>query len=297
MLAARDQAASAAAVSAAPSGASAGRMRHTPHTPHLRPSQPAAGTPTLQPAVVSPVLSASDAVRSPPAPPQQMPAPPQQQQHTPQMLPQPPAFVLPPALNAWGGAPAAQQGGYAMPPPAQPLQRGDGSLPPSPALLPAMSPSALPVATPLCTPVATPLTLPSEMLEEVEGLSLGGAKDCDQPPPAAVGVEPPCSHNQWDNVRAKKDCITLRCRECQERWKACSSRLRRCPDFPSGSCPRGDQCTLVHIHRFKQSTRNRRKQEPAAADAQQGDAATAACAAAAASGRGQQRSEGGAAWA
>ena len=67
---------------------------------------------------------------------------------------------------------------------------------------------------------------------------------------------PPCEHNSWDNIRAKRGCMTLRCRVCQHKWKAEAAALRRCRTFAMGSC-RSRDCQKTHIHRFKQSVETR----------------------------------------
>ena len=68
--------------------------------------------------------------------------------------------------------------------------------------------------------------------------------------------EPPCNHNSWDNIRAKRGCMTLRCRDCQLKWKAEAACLRRCRTFANGNCKLVN-CPKTHIHRFKQSVENR----------------------------------------
>eukprot|EP01060_Flectonema_neradi_P025936 TRINITY_DN3479_c1_g2_i1.p1 TRINITY_DN3479_c1_g2~~TRINITY_DN3479_c1_g2_i1.p1 ORF type:complete len:185 (+),score=30.61 TRINITY_DN3479_c1_g2_i1:66-620(+) len=68
--------------------------------------------------------------------------------------------------------------------------------------------------------------------------------------------EPPCNHNSWDNIRAKRGCMTLRCRDCQQKWKAEAACLRRCRTFANGNC-KLPNCPKTHIHRFKQSVENR----------------------------------------
>ena len=66
----------------------------------------------------------------------------------------------------------------------------------------------------------------------------------------------PCSHNTWDNVRAKKECLTLRCRICSAQWKTITTTLRRCRNFPTGNC-NDPCCPYTHIYRFKFSTQKR----------------------------------------
>eukprot|EP01064_Diplonema_japonicum_P015180 TRINITY_DN22944_c0_g1_i1.p2 TRINITY_DN22944_c0_g1~~TRINITY_DN22944_c0_g1_i1.p2 ORF type:complete len:138 (+),score=19.08 TRINITY_DN22944_c0_g1_i1:68-481(+) len=75
-------------------------------------------------------------------------------------------------------------------------------------------------------------------------------------------VRPPCEHNCWDNLRAKRDTVTLRCRLCQRQWKTQTLRLQRCPNFSRTSkitCPEGEECALIHVYRFKLSSKKRNK--------------------------------------
>eukprot|EP01059_Diplonema_ambulator_P009099 TRINITY_DN1890_c1_g3_i1.p2 TRINITY_DN1890_c1_g3~~TRINITY_DN1890_c1_g3_i1.p2 ORF type:complete len:180 (+),score=30.58 TRINITY_DN1890_c1_g3_i1:79-540(+) len=75
-------------------------------------------------------------------------------------------------------------------------------------------------------------------------------------------VRPPCSHNCWDNLRAKRETVTLRCRQCQKQWKTQALRLKRCPNFSRTSkmtCQDGESCPLIHVFRFKLSSKKRSK--------------------------------------
>eukprot|EP01059_Diplonema_ambulator_P037087 TRINITY_DN9624_c0_g1_i2.p1 TRINITY_DN9624_c0_g1~~TRINITY_DN9624_c0_g1_i2.p1 ORF type:complete len:146 (+),score=33.87 TRINITY_DN9624_c0_g1_i2:73-510(+) len=63
--------------------------------------------------------------------------------------------------------------------------------------------------------------------------------------------KPPCSHNEWDNIRFKNMIVTLRCRVCREQWKTLNVSLRKCAAFYERKCPNGPKCELTHIHRYK----------------------------------------------
>eukprot|EP01065_Artemidia_motanka_P051118 TRINITY_DN8912_c0_g1_i1.p1 TRINITY_DN8912_c0_g1~~TRINITY_DN8912_c0_g1_i1.p1 ORF type:complete len:609 (+),score=186.04 TRINITY_DN8912_c0_g1_i1:224-2050(+) len=68
-------------------------------------------------------------------------------------------------------------------------------------------------------------------------------------------AERPCSHNTWDYLRYRKDSAMLRCRACQQQWKAgTTQQLRRvsCSAFTSaGGCALGTNCHLMHVYRSK----------------------------------------------
>ncbi|KAJ9464490.1 hypothetical protein DIPPA_24771 [Diplonema papillatum] len=72
-------------------------------------------------------------------------------------------------------------------------------------------------------------------------------------------TECPCDHNEWDNVRAKKDCITLRCRVCSAKWKTRSAALSRCKAFQNNTC--SEDCDGVHIFRHKSNKKAEKKQQ------------------------------------
>ena len=86
--------------------------------------------------------------------------------------------------------------------------------------------------------------------DEEDDLSSGHGTPCDRPRP--------CLHNQWDNLRAKRETVALRCRICQSQWKTYTLRESKCPDFSNNNCPRGDECTKVHVFRFKLSSKKRK---------------------------------------
>ena len=115
--------------------------------------------------------------------------------------------------------------------------------------------------------VAMPLYESSEETETSEQLKLlptvsesneacDDDSDSDCPPSLCsesgyANDPPPCKHNQWDNLRAKKDQVSLRCRLCSVEWKSRTLRERKCPDFNKGTCPQGEMCELIHVYRFK----------------------------------------------
>ncbi|KAJ9455691.1 hypothetical protein DIPPA_29252 [Diplonema papillatum] len=66
-----------------------------------------------------------------------------------------------------------------------------------------------------------------------------------------VSGSKPCRHNEWDNVRIKRGEIMLRCRVCQEQWRAPASR-ERCQNFQRAACA-DEACELLHVHAHKQS--------------------------------------------
>eukprot|EP01065_Artemidia_motanka_P042362 TRINITY_DN566_c0_g1_i1.p1 TRINITY_DN566_c0_g1~~TRINITY_DN566_c0_g1_i1.p1 ORF type:complete len:771 (+),score=213.58 TRINITY_DN566_c0_g1_i1:90-2315(+) len=78
---------------------------------------------------------------------------------------------------------------------------------------------------------------------------------------------PPCTHNDWDNVRVKKGQFGLRCRQCYAPWKVPAAHATRskCPVFfRMGLCPQGINCPLPHIHRFKRQAKEADKLRAAA---------------------------------
>lgn len=68
----------------------------------------------------------------------------------------------------------------------------------------------------------------------------------------------PCCHNRWDNLRAKKNSVTLRCRECHQAWKTTTLKSNKCPYFTKDNCPEGAACTKIHVYRYKLSPKRRR---------------------------------------
>ena len=65
----------------------------------------------------------------------------------------------------------------------------------------------------------------------------------------------PCDHNEWDNVRIKRGEIMLRCRTCQEQWRA-PADTQRCQAFPQNQCT-DSNCQHLHVHAHKQSLHDR----------------------------------------
>eukprot|EP01060_Flectonema_neradi_P004398 TRINITY_DN1282_c6_g1_i1.p1 TRINITY_DN1282_c6_g1~~TRINITY_DN1282_c6_g1_i1.p1 ORF type:complete len:151 (+),score=28.07 TRINITY_DN1282_c6_g1_i1:58-510(+) len=93
--------------------------------------------------------------------------------------------------------------------------------------------------------------------EDVSSESVDADVDIvDEPVEKRKYLPCPCSHNTWDNVRAKKECLTLRCRICSAQWKTITTTLRRCRNFPTGNC-NDSNCPYTHIYRFKFSTQKR----------------------------------------
>ncbi|KAJ9456661.1 hypothetical protein DIPPA_00255 [Diplonema papillatum] len=85
-----------------------------------------------------------------------------------------------------------------------------------------------------------------QLLEQI-ALKDGGAVDSKKPK-MAVEMTAPCCHNQWERISKKKNSISLRCRKCKACWKTKLGFFQKCPDFYSGSCPRGDECPHPHIY-------------------------------------------------
>eukprot|EP01060_Flectonema_neradi_P014174 TRINITY_DN2088_c0_g1_i2.p1 TRINITY_DN2088_c0_g1~~TRINITY_DN2088_c0_g1_i2.p1 ORF type:complete len:132 (+),score=17.34 TRINITY_DN2088_c0_g1_i2:625-1020(+) len=86
--------------------------------------------------------------------------------------------------------------------------------------------------------------------------------DDDMPPPLLEEYntpDEPCNHNMWDNLRTKKEVVSLRCRVCAVRWKAGLSYLRerKCSAFVK-SCPVKD-CPMIHIFKYKIPSKTRTK--------------------------------------
>ena len=79
---------------------------------------------------------------------------------------------------------------------------------------------------------------------------------------AKVSYEIPvlCSHNCWDNLRTKKDLVTMRCRECSMQWKATKDFVegKKCEQFSNNSCG-NSFCEKLHIFRFKLPAKKRSK--------------------------------------
>ena len=68
-----------------------------------------------------------------------------------------------------------------------------------------------------------------------------------------------CEHNSWDNVRADKQFLTLRCRLCQKQHRvALNATDWKCSDYnKKKGCQLGDTCVKYHVHYKKQSLEER----------------------------------------
>eukprot|EP00755_Sulcionema_specki_P037885 Sspe_Gene.109821::Locus_90011_Transcript_1_1_Confidence_1.000_Length_928::g.109821::m.109821 len=71
----------------------------------------------------------------------------------------------------------------------------------------------------------------------------------------------PCPHNAWDNLRARRGVVTLRCRKCQCQWRTPSHTTRRCPLFDIGKCA-NEQCPKLHVFRSKKTSEDFHPGEP-----------------------------------
>eukprot|EP01059_Diplonema_ambulator_P015227 TRINITY_DN26329_c0_g1_i1.p1 TRINITY_DN26329_c0_g1~~TRINITY_DN26329_c0_g1_i1.p1 ORF type:complete len:214 (+),score=37.13 TRINITY_DN26329_c0_g1_i1:58-699(+) len=75
-----------------------------------------------------------------------------------------------------------------------------------------------------------------------------------------------CQHNEWDNVRVAKGCMTLRCRVCQKQWRTDVDLVwntLKCAEFSDGAdggCQKGVGCQKLHIYHRKLSLEDRVKQ-------------------------------------
>eukprot|EP01065_Artemidia_motanka_P021749 TRINITY_DN25_c0_g2_i1.p1 TRINITY_DN25_c0_g2~~TRINITY_DN25_c0_g2_i1.p1 ORF type:complete len:625 (+),score=143.18 TRINITY_DN25_c0_g2_i1:319-2193(+) len=116
----------------------------------------------------------------------------------------------------------------------------------------------------LPTPSPQPISTQPEPAAAVsaEGPASAVPSDSASPQPCdgdAASVRPPCSHNNWDNVRTKKGRFALRCRECGAAWRVPCAQVTKCPQFFYGFCPLGRECPHPHIHKYK--NREREAQE------------------------------------
>eukprot|EP01063_Lacrimia_lanifica_P029439 TRINITY_DN4487_c0_g4_i1.p1 TRINITY_DN4487_c0_g4~~TRINITY_DN4487_c0_g4_i1.p1 ORF type:complete len:194 (+),score=18.81 TRINITY_DN4487_c0_g4_i1:75-656(+) len=89
--------------------------------------------------------------------------------------------------------------------------------------------------------------------------------------PCDVSTNPPCEHNNWDDVRQRKGIKVLRCRTCAAVWRTqrwprwardgmsdeIPDGLRRCLDFANGQCDKGSACPHLHLHRMKSKHQER----------------------------------------
>eukprot|EP01060_Flectonema_neradi_P014175 TRINITY_DN2088_c0_g2_i1.p1 TRINITY_DN2088_c0_g2~~TRINITY_DN2088_c0_g2_i1.p1 ORF type:complete len:128 (+),score=24.36 TRINITY_DN2088_c0_g2_i1:42-386(+) len=86
--------------------------------------------------------------------------------------------------------------------------------------------------------------------------------DDDMPPPLLEEnstPDEPCNHNMWDNLRTKREVVSLRCRVCSAQWKASLDYLRerKCSTFVK-SCPVVN-CPKLHIFKYKLPAKTRTK--------------------------------------
>eukprot|EP00756_Hemistasia_phaeocysticola_P021454 Hpha_TRINITY_DN15776_c2_g5::TRINITY_DN15776_c2_g5_i1::g.38694::m.38694 len=69
--------------------------------------------------------------------------------------------------------------------------------------------------------------------------------------PPTTGHVPPCTHNDWDNIRGRKTWSQLRCRACSSLWRIPEPRpvhLSVCPMFRESTCT-DEHCGRLHIHK------------------------------------------------
>ena len=66
-----------------------------------------------------------------------------------------------------------------------------------------------------------------------------------------------CGHNNWDNIRAEKQCIALRCRVCQKQHRVALKVGWKCKDFNTKDGCTDDSCTKYHVHFRKQNLEER----------------------------------------
>eukprot|EP01060_Flectonema_neradi_P033255 TRINITY_DN5520_c0_g2_i1.p1 TRINITY_DN5520_c0_g2~~TRINITY_DN5520_c0_g2_i1.p1 ORF type:complete len:290 (+),score=56.97 TRINITY_DN5520_c0_g2_i1:39-908(+) len=151
-----------------------------------------------------------------------------------------------------------QEGGRISPP-----------MPGTPTSASGQAPNRIVQGVPLPTTVTTVMTSPPHVPQTIVAAATAPAP----PSSATVSVVDesmtavdaqslpstrPCSHNNWDNVRARKGSVTLRCRSCQSQWRVPLHLVRRCPNFdtPRG-CRKTTSCNKLHVHRSKQSLSER----------------------------------------
>eukprot|EP01060_Flectonema_neradi_P034504 TRINITY_DN6066_c2_g1_i1.p1 TRINITY_DN6066_c2_g1~~TRINITY_DN6066_c2_g1_i1.p1 ORF type:complete len:249 (+),score=62.14 TRINITY_DN6066_c2_g1_i1:63-809(+) len=66
-----------------------------------------------------------------------------------------------------------------------------------------------------------------------------------------------CGHNNWDNIRAEKQCIALRCRVCQKQHRVALKVGWKCKDFNTKDGCTDPTCTKYHVHFRKQNLEER----------------------------------------
>eukprot|EP01063_Lacrimia_lanifica_P003573 TRINITY_DN11914_c0_g1_i1.p2 TRINITY_DN11914_c0_g1~~TRINITY_DN11914_c0_g1_i1.p2 ORF type:complete len:122 (+),score=13.48 TRINITY_DN11914_c0_g1_i1:76-441(+) len=71
----------------------------------------------------------------------------------------------------------------------------------------------------------------------------------------------PCRHNAWDNVRAKKGWMHVRCRVCDAQARLCIATMNWCESFMKyGGCDVPD-CPWLHVHMKKLSAAERQEKK------------------------------------
>eukprot|EP01060_Flectonema_neradi_P003889 TRINITY_DN1253_c2_g1_i1.p1 TRINITY_DN1253_c2_g1~~TRINITY_DN1253_c2_g1_i1.p1 ORF type:complete len:165 (+),score=27.66 TRINITY_DN1253_c2_g1_i1:85-579(+) len=106
----------------------------------------------------------------------------------------------------------------------------------------------------------------SSRVETIDTTAPGDRDECNllegNMPQTDLVSFPPylCNHNCWDNLRTKKDLVTMRCRECSMQWKAMKDFVEshKCEDFTRSSC-KNNCCEKLHIFRFKLPAKKRDK--------------------------------------
>ena len=109
---------------------------------------------------------------------------------------------------------------------------------------------------------------PTSPPDSVDGSCRGDCRECGDHDCGSVCPQteffaiPPylCEHNCWDNLRTKKDLVTMRCRDCSMQWKAMKDFVesKKCEDFAKNCCE-NENCDKLHIFRFKLPAKKRGK--------------------------------------
>ncbi|KAJ9447403.1 Alpha-acetolactate decarboxylase [Diplonema papillatum] len=67
-------------------------------------------------------------------------------------------------------------------------------------------------------------------------------------PSAPPSVERPCQHNEWYDLRTRKNKFKImRCTVCQKKWKLPVATMNMCPGYRDGRCGKGQECAALHI--------------------------------------------------
>eukprot|EP00756_Hemistasia_phaeocysticola_P025573 Hpha_TRINITY_DN16012_c2_g4::TRINITY_DN16012_c2_g4_i1::g.120078::m.120078 len=141
-------------------------------------------------------------------------------QMTQQIAPQMPVFVMPQAVGTH------YQAAPAMMPAMAPVY---------PTMMPTMAPVCATSAPMMVVAVSTGASTPAVVQPVVRSLSLP--------------EKPPCTHNNWEDLRTRRGRRILRCAECKLKWRCeISSQVYKiCPDNETGDCRRGAQCNKIHV--------------------------------------------------